>query len=160
MNQEFLNNFNGYINQEFYTSYMYYAMSTYFDEIMMQGFSTYMKHLASKDLAIAQKMYDYLILRDEKLQFLKIEEPFSSWVDVTDVFVNALEQEKQLFESIKNLYLLAKQKDDIGAMEFVKEILNQKLKSVSIAKKVVFRVKNSKIMPIGVEFMDILINRI
>ncbi len=69
MNEELLELFNKQINLEFYTSYLYYAMSTYFDEIMMNGFAMFMKHKASAELSLAQKMYDYLILRDEKLSF-------------------------------------------------------------------------------------------
>ena len=160
MNEELLTLFNKQINQEFYTSYLYYAMSTYFDEIMMRGFSMYMKHKASNELVLAQKMYDYLILRDERLSFLQIDEPSSDWLDVSDIFVNVLSHEQKLENEIQKLYLMAKNYDDIAAMDFIGEILGEKIKSLSLARKIVFRIKNSKIIPSGVEFMDTIINKI
>ena len=160
MNPELLNLFNKQINREFYTSYLYYAMSTYFDEIMMQGFSMYMKHNASKELNLAQKMYDYLILRDEKLSFLKIDELQSDWVDVSDIFANLLSNEQVIFDEVQKFYSIAKNYDDFGAMEFLNEIISEKTKSLSMARKMVFRIKNSKIIPFGIEFMDSYINSI
>ena len=160
MNENLLELFNKQINREFYASYLYYAMSTYFDEIMMNGFSMYMKHQALRELELAQKMYDYLILRDERLSFLKIDEPQSDWLDVSDIFSRMLSMEKIIHNEIKELYLNAKSFDDIGAMEFISEILNQKTKSLSIARKTVFRIKNSKIIPTGIELMDSYINKI
>ncbi|MBQ8476469.1 hypothetical protein IJ531_05345 [bacterium] len=159
MNPELLELFNKLINKEFHISYQYFAMSTYFDEIMMQGFSLYMKHLASFELSLAQKMYDYLILRDEKLSFLKIDEPSSDWVDVSDIFKFALDEEKALVQDIEKLYHKAKNTDDIMAMEFVSNILNTKMKSLSKWKKLVYRIQNSKIIPRGVEFIDTIINK-
>lgn len=154
MNEELLELFNKQINLEFYTSYLYYAMSTYFDEIMMNGFSMFMKHKASIELSLAQKMYDYLILRDEKLSFLKIEEVEAGWVDVSEVFENILSCEKNLSNEVQKLYSVAKKYDDIGVMEFLGDIISQKTKSLSNTRKIVFRLKNSNIIPAGVELMD------
>ena len=154
MNEELLELFNKQINSEFYTSYLYYAMSTYFDEIMMNGFSMYMKHRASGELELAQKMYDYLILRDEKLVFSKIDEPLSDWIDTSEIFSNVLLQEQSLIESIKKIYIKAKNIDDVGAIEFIGEILSKKTKDLSISRKIVFRIKNSKTVPSGVELLD------
>lgn len=157
MRKELVELFNKQINREFYTGYLYYAMSTHFDEIMMKGFSMYMKHLSSSELKLAQKMYDYLILRDEKLYFLKIDEPLSDWDDVSDIFTHGLAHEQMLISEIENLYLIAKNYDDIGAIEFIKEILNQKMKSLSSWRKIVFRIKNSNTIPINIDFMDNLV---
>ena len=158
MNEELLELFNKQINLEFYTSYLYYAMSTYFDEIMMRGFSLFMKHKASVELSLAQKMYDYLILRDEKLSFLQIEEIDSNWLDVSDIFINVLSQEQKQFDEIQKLYLKAKKSDDVGLMDFLSDIVNAKTKSLSVARKVLFRLKNSAVISTGVELMDLYIN--
>ena len=160
MNEELLNLFNLQINREFYTSYLYYAMSTYFDEIMMKGFSMYMKHQASFELEIAQKMYDYLILRDEKLSFLKIDEPSIDWLDVSDIFLNVLSNEQNLSDEIKKLYNKAKNFEDIGVMEFISKILSEKTKTLSNARKIVFRMKNSNVSSTTLELMDSYINKI
>lgn len=160
MNEELLELLNKQINLEFYTSYLYYAMSTYFDEIMMGGFSLFMKHKASSELSFAQKMYDYLILRDEKLSFLKIEEVDSNWIDVSDIFINVLSQEQKQYDEIQKLYITAKKHNDIGLMDFLSDIIFQKTKSLSIARKILFRLKNSTVLSSGIELMDRYINKI
>jgi len=111
-----LSAFNKQINHEFYSAYLYFAMSTYFSEIAMQGFCDFMKHKTSEKLQSAQKTYDYLILRDEKLIFSKIEEPSADWINVSDVFSSALSHEEFMLSQIKELYEIANEVNDIAAM--------------------------------------------
>ena len=92
METKLIQAFNKQINHEFYSAYLYFAMSTYFDEIAMNGFSKFMKHKASEKLDCAQKIYDYIILRDEKLTFSKIEEPSVDWINVSDIFSRIIVQ--------------------------------------------------------------------
>ena len=99
MDTKLITAFNKQINHEFYSAYLYFAMSTYFNEIAMQGFCDFMKHKASQKLDSAQKIYDYLILRDEKLIFSKIEEPSVDWINVSDVFSCALSHEEFMLSS-------------------------------------------------------------
>ncbi len=160
MNDVLLDLFNKQVNREFYTSYLYYAMSSYFDEIMMKGFCLFMRHKASIELALAQKMHEYLILRDEKLSFLKIDEITPDWVDVSDIFLHILNHEEILYNETQKLYLNARQQEDIGVMEFLKEIIFSKTKSLSMARKIVFRIKNSSVTSSGIDFLDKHINKI
>lgn len=156
METKLLQAFNKQINQEFYSAYLYFAMSTYFDEIIMQGFSSYMKHKAAHSLQAAQKVYDYIILRDEKLTFSKIEEPLSDWINVSDVFSAALSHEEFMLNQIQELYTFAKEANDPAALEFVSEILNEQIKNTSIARKIVFRIKNANVVSPNVEHLDFL----
>ena len=157
MNQELLNLFNKQINLEFYTSYLYYAMSTYFDKIVMQGFSMYMKHKASCELSVAQKIYDYLILREEKLSFLKIEGLTPHWTDISNVFSCALEHEKMLLDEIQKLSLSAKKHYDKGAIDFISEIYEQKNNSVKNWREIISKIQNPKIIQLENNAVDIYI---
>ena len=157
MRKELLEYFNRQINREFYSGYLYYAFSTCFDEIMMQGFSMYMKHLSSMELKYAQKMYDYLVLRDEKLSFLKIDEPICGSNDVSGIFAQVLIHEHTVIYETEKLIHLAKKYNDKGAEEFIKEILNQKTKNLSDLRKIVFEIKNSDNALISVNSTDNLI---
>lgn len=148
--------FNKQINQQFYSAYLYFAMSTYFDEIMMDGFSKFMKHKASESLKKAQQVYDYIILRDEKLTFAKIEEPESDWINVTDVFSIALSHEEFMLNQMQELYKIAQNVDDIAAKEFISGILNDQIKNTGIARKLVFRIKNANMISPNIEHLDLL----
>ena len=154
MEPKLLQAFNSQINHEFYGAYLYFAMSTYFDEIAMSGFSTFMKNKATKKLLNAQKIYDYIILRDEKLTFLKIEEPTSDWINVSDIFSSALSHEEFMLMRIQELYKIAKEYDDIAAIEYIFKIINEQILEVGYFRKLMFRIKNSNLFPSNIELLE------
>lgn len=160
MDTKLLQVFNKQINHEFYSAYLYFAMSTYFSEIAMEGFCNFMKHKTSQKLDFAQKTYDYLILRDEKLIFSKIEEPSVDWINVSDVFSTALNHEEFMLNQINELYSIAREVDDVAAMEFISNMLNEQVKCVGHFRKLVFRIKNTNVISANIEHLDKVINSI
>ena len=160
METKLIQAFNNQINHEFYSAYLYFAMSTYFDEIAMSGFSKFMKHKASEKLNCAQKIYDYIILRDEKLTFSKIEEPSVDWINVSDIFSTALSHEEFILTQLNELYRTAREADDIAAMEFISELLNKGVMAVGYYRKLVFRVKNANVISANIEHLDEVINEL
>ena len=158
MDAKLLQAFNKQINHDFYSAYLYFAMSTYFSEIAMQGFCDFMKHKTSEKLENAQKIYDYLILRDEKLMFSKIEEPSIDWINVSDVFSSALSHEEFILSQIKELHKIARETDDVAAMEYSSHLLNEQVKCVGHFRKLVFRIKNTNIVNANIEYLDGVIN--
>lgn len=160
MDTKLLSAFNKQINHEFYSAYLYFAMSTYFNEIAMQGFCDFMKHKTSQKLECAQKIYDYLILRDEKLIFSKIEEPSVDWINVSDVFSTALSHEEFMLTQIKELYQTAREADDIAALDYISSLMDEQVKCVGHFRKLVFRIKNANIITMNIEHLDSVINSI
>lgn len=158
MDTKLLSAFNKQINHEFYSAYLYFAMSTYFSEIAMQGFCDFMKHKTSEKLDSAQKVYDYLILRDEKLLFSKIEEPAVDWINVSDVFVSALSHEEFMLNQIQELHSIARDVDDVAAMEYISHMLNEQVKCVGHFRKLIFRIKNANVITANIELLDGVIN--
>lgn len=156
MDSKLIQEFNKQINLEFYSAYLYFAMSTYFDEIVMNGFCSFMKQKASSKLSVAQMIYDYLILRDEKLTFMKIEEPNIDWINVSDVFSSALSHEEFLLERVLELYKTARETDDIAAVEFISKILNQTQKDLSVLRKINVKIKSTNIVPVNINSLDII----
>ena len=154
MEEKLLEAFNKQINLEFSSAYLYFAMSTYFCEIMMDGFAELMRKKAKEKLTCAQKIYDYLILRDEKLSFSRIEEPSNDWINVSDIFSTSLSHEEFILTNIKELYKTARDVDDIAAMEFISSILDKQIKITGYFRKLVFRVKNANLVSSNVEFIN------
>lgn len=157
MDTKLIQIFNKQINHEFYSAYLYFAMSTYFDEIAMKGFSNYMKHKASEKLNCAQKIYDYIILRDEKLTFSKIEEPEADWINVSDIFSTALSHEEFMYAQIQELYKTAREVDDIAAMEFVSELISKQVEAIGQFRKLNFRIKNTNTICENMEYLETII---
>ncbi len=146
--------FNERINLEFNSAYLYFAMSTYFSEIYMSGFSSFMKEIALEKLNNAQTMYDYLVLRDEKLIFEKITEPDSDWINISDVFSVSLSHEEYIQEKTRELFKIAQETNDVGVMSFLKNIIIKSEFVLSKLRKMVFRIKNSNIIPTSIELLD------
>ena len=158
METKLLQTFNSQINHEFYGAYLYFAMSTYFDEIAMTGFSSFMRNKAVKNLINAHKIYDYIILRDERLTFMKIEEPPADWINVTDIFSSAYSHEEFMLESTRELYKTAKEYDDAAALEFILKLVNNQILETGYFRKLLFRIKNSNMFPTNLEFLDSIIS--
>ena len=158
MDTKLIQAFNKQINHEFYSAYLYFAMSTYFDEIAMRSFSFFMKHKAAQKLACAQKIYDYIILRDEKLTFSKIEEPEADWINVSDIFSTALAHEEFMYAQIKELYKVAREMDDIAALEFLSKLVSEQIEAVGQLRKLVFRVKNTNVISENIEHLEAVIS--
>ncbi len=155
METKLVDAFNKQINHEFYSAYLYFAMSTYFDEIAMKGFCDYMKHIASQKLNNAQKIYDYIILRDEKLTLLKIDEPSVDWINVSDLFSSALACEEFTLTKLYELYKIAKDADDVAAIEYVANLISKQVINVGKMRKLVFRIKNSNIISPNIEILEL-----
>lgn len=157
MESKLIDAFNKQINHEFYSAYLYFAMSTYFDEIAMQGFCDYMKHKASEKLNNAQKIYDYIILRDEKLTLLKIDEPSIDWINVSDLFSSALSCEELTLTKLNELYKMSKEVEDVAAIEYVSGLISEQVINVGKTRKLVFRIKNSNIISPNIEILELSI---
>jgi ferritin len=150
---------NRQINHEFYGAYLYFAMSTYFDEIVMKGFSSFMKHKASEALSVAQKIYDYIILRDEKLAFSKIEEPVNDWINVSDIFSGALSHEEYVLSQTEELYKIATEVQDIPALDFISKLVEKQLQNVGCFRKLIFRIRNSNVISSDLEYLDTVLDK-
>ena len=155
MESKLIDAFNKQINHEFYSAYLYFAMSTYFDEIAMQGFCDYMKHKASEKLNNAQKIYDYIILRDEKLTLLKIDEPSIDWINATDLFSSALSCEELTLTKLNELYKISKEVEDVAAIEYISGLISEQVINVGKMRKLVFRIKNSNIISPNIEILEL-----
>lgn len=123
MNINLIQQMNKQMNLEFYGAYLYYAMASYFEKVFMAGFSLKLKKLATKRLSNAQKITDYLILRNEKLSFNKIEEPLSNWKYPSEVYDSLLNFEDFMLKNIYVLYGISEKNTDKGAIDFIYKLL-------------------------------------
>ena len=129
------------INKEFYSAYLYWAMSAYFSEISMDGFAKYMRKQAKEELEHAQKIYDYLALRNEKITFARIEEPFNNWTNANDVISSALEHEIVVSNSIREIYNVADEQKDYATMNFLNWFIEEQLEEEEKFRKLKEKIK-------------------
>lgn len=150
---------NKQINHEFYSAYLYFAMSTYFSEITMDGFAKYMMQQAKEELSHAQRIYDYLLLCNEKISLQRIEMPENDWVNAKDVFEAALNHEIAVSNAIREIYTFALDLKDFAAMNFLNWFIDEQLEEEEKFRKIVDKINtfddcNCTIEQLNREFFD------
>lgn len=141
MNEKLQQEFNNQINKEFYSAYLYFAMSTYFAEIYLDGFAQYMKGQAIEELTHAQKLHEYMLKRNFKIELSRIESPETTWVNPMDVIETALKHEKSITHSILNLNKLACEADDAATKIFLQEFIVEQIEEENTFEKLLEKVK-------------------
>lgn len=131
MDNKLLEGLNNQINKELYSAYLYFAMSIYFMNINMEGFAKIIKNQAKEELTHAKRIYDYLILRDEKITLLPIEAPETNWINPIDAVVGALNHEKYVTDLINKLYEAAKECKDFAAEIFLQWFIEEQIEEES-----------------------------
>ncbi len=127
MDNTLLEDLNNQLNREFYAAYLYFAMATYFTEINMEGFAKLTKNHAKEELNHARKIYDYVILRDEKVALSRIEAPDTNWNNPIDAINAALDHEKFVTENIHRIYKNAKEKKDYALEVFMQWFVSEQV---------------------------------
>lgn len=127
MESSLLEKVNEQLNREFYAAYLYFAMSAYFTEINMEGFAKLTKNHAKEELEHAKKIYDYLVMRNEKVTLARIEAPDSSWNNPIDAVNGALDHEKFVSENIRKIYKEARDKGDFALEVFFGWFVNEQV---------------------------------
>ncbi len=133
---------NRQLNGEFYSAYYYLAMSTYFSDISMDGFSKYMQTQAKEELYHAQKVYDYMNLRNEEIRYHKIEAPDTSWVNTLDVIKSAESHEKLISNQITEAYEYAKEIKDYPSVNFLNWFIDEQVEEESKFRQLKEKIKS------------------
>lgn len=110
---------NEQFNLELESGYLYLAMSAYLKERDMEGFAHFMFKQAHEEFEHAMKFYNFLFEVDEKVEYTGIKKPEFKAESFTDVFKQALEHEKFISKSIRELYKLAEEEKNYEALEFL-----------------------------------------
>lgn len=154
MNEKLTEEFNKQINREFYSAYLYFAMSTYFAEVNLDGFSKYMRKQAVEELEHAQKIHDYLILRNAKIKLERIESPEAIWVNAVNIIEEALSHEKFITHQIHNLNKASKEQNDVAAEIFLEDFITEQVEEEAKFMKLLELVKSASLCDCGMQTLD------
>lgn len=103
---------NDQVRAELQSAYIYLAFSAWFEARGLGGFAHWMKIQWQEETDHAMKFYEHLIHRDGKVELQSLSAPEPSAESVTDVFEQALEQERHITQRIHKLYDLAQEEND------------------------------------------------
>lgn len=98
---------NEQINNELFSSYSYLAMSAFCSHKQFNGCAQWLRIQSQEEYAHAMRIYDFLLMRGERVSLAKIEKPKRKFESIVDVFENVLEQERTVTAQINSLFELA-----------------------------------------------------
>jgi ferritin len=88
---------------EYYSSYMYLSMSAFFAAAGLPGCSHWMRMQVNEELLHANKFFDFVLSRGEKVILRGIETPPNTWKNALDVFQSGLTHEQFVTSRINTL---------------------------------------------------------
>ena len=123
--------FNDQINKELYSEYLYLAMKGIFAELKLTGFVNWMDVQVQEERAHAMGMYDYVITRNNHLEFEAIDKPEIKGTTPLAIFEQILEHEEFVTASINELMDVAEEVRDRAAVSFLDWYLKEQVEEES-----------------------------
>ncbi len=112
MDKKLAKELNQQINEEISSAYMYQAMAAWLENKNYAGFTGWMKVQAKEEQAHADKFYNFLLDRGEKIEFLAIAKPENDFSSVQEIFEKTLKHEKYITGRINLLADFAEKAKD------------------------------------------------
>ncbi len=107
--------FNRQITMELQAAHNYLAMGAWLESAGFSGMSSWMQAQSAEETTHAMKFYQFVLDRGGRVVLGPLEAPQSDFVSVVDVFETALAQERDVSNSINNLYGLATEERDFAS---------------------------------------------
>lgn len=119
------------INKELYSEYLYLAMKAIFAEMKLPGFVNWMDVQVQEERAHAMGLYDYVVTRNNHLEFEAIDKPEIKGVTPLEVFEQILEHEEYVTSCINTLMDVADEVRDRAAVSFLDWYLKEQVEEES-----------------------------
>ena len=118
---------NKQVNNELTAAYSYLSMAAYFAEISLDGFSAWMFRQREEELQHANRLYQYLLDRDGKIELPPIHSPQIKFDSVQDVLEIALKLEENNTAAINHVYQVAAQYKDYATLSALQWFLDEQV---------------------------------
>ncbi|MFC2098076.1 ferritin [Bacteroidota bacterium] len=141
MNKKIEKELNKQLNAELYSAYLYLSMSAYAASINLQGFSNWLKTQHDEEQAHAMKLYDYIIDRNGRVNFDKIDAPKNNWDGIIDVFENVLSHEKHVTSLINELVNIAFEEKDHATVNLLQWFVTEQVEEEASASELLDQLK-------------------
>jgi ferritin len=133
--------FNQQITVEFEASMVYRQLAIEMEGMDLPGMAAWLRHQADEEIVHANKFIDHLADRDNHPVIGAIAAPKTSVESVLDCFTAALEHERKVSESIRDLYRRADAAGDLDSRPLLMWFLSEQVEEEAVVNEIVGRVK-------------------
>ena len=154
LNEKILKALNQQLNLELLSSYEYLAMSAFFENADLSGFASWMRIQSKEETTHADKIYDYILLTNSKVELTQINAPGFVYTGPKEAFEAAYRHEQKVTASIHNLVGLAMDAKDYATNNFLQWFVNEQVEEESNALKILERIKMIEDSKGGLLYLD------
>ncbi len=128
---------NKQINEELQSAYNYLAMAAAADAQGLPGFSNWFKMQYQEELIHADKIFNFVLERDGKIELQSIAQPEIKDVTPLGLFENALAHERHISNCIFELKDLARSESDHATDVFLEWFVSEQVEEEANARTVI-----------------------
>ena len=132
---------NDQINAELFSSYLYYSMAAYFKDVSLDGFANWMIIQAQEEMVHAQKFFDYINERRDRVVLEAIAKPDKEWDSALIAFEQAFKHEQYITGRINDLVALSLEEKDNATYNFLQWFVSEQVEEEASVDEVVQKLK-------------------
>lgn len=118
---------NEQINAEQYSALLYLSMSSYLHDNGLPGFANWMYVQYQEELSHANKLFNYVVERGEKVELKAIKQMPVDFDGIVDVVEKTLEHEQYVTSLINDLMDIAVAESDYATQSFLKWFVDEQV---------------------------------
>ncbi len=139
---ELQSKFNAQITLEFSASLVYRQLAAEMDVQDFRGLAAWMRAQADEEMVHANKFIDHVIDRDGHPSIGAIDAPkVGTGVSVLDVFEAALDHERKVSESIRDLYRASEAAGDVDSRPLLNWFVEEQIEEEAIVGEIIGHLK-------------------
>lgn len=136
------NAINEQIDNEMSSAHLYLSMAAHFEHEKLPGFAQWLKMQSREEFAHGMRLFDYLLARGGRVVLGGIAAPPAQFGTPQEIFEQILAHERQVTESIHQLYELAIKERDYPTQTHLHWFINEQVEEERSAEEVLDKLKS------------------
>ncbi len=154
MNATVLSAINEQINSEFESSYTYLAMTVFCEREKFLGAAKWLRFQSEEERQHGMKLFDFVLARDGAVDLKAIDQPKTSYQNLSAVFEQVLAHEQAVTQRINALYELCFHEKAFAEMTELQWFLTEQVEEEKVAREIVAKFRLVKNDPAAILDMD------
>jgi len=141
LKEKMLDALNEQINAEQYSAFLYLSMSAWCSDNGLPGFANWLYVQYQEELSHANKFFNYVNERGEKVLLKAIEQMPTDFDEIIDIVEKTLEHEKLVTSLVNNLVDVAVQERDHATQSFLQWFVDEQVEEESNVQEILDTLK-------------------
>jgi ferritin len=154
MTSSVLDAINQQIAAEFSASFSYLAMAAWCEHHKFMGAGRWLRLQSEEEHGHALKLFNFVLARNHQARLTAIEEPYSEFDSINEVFERALAQEQAVSKQIDGLYELAFREKVFAAMAALQWFITEQVEEEKTVREIVAKFQMVKDDPASLLDLD------